>query len=804
MQEQHNLDYTFLGNLDQAHKDTSLFTDPVSADVLKDKYMLKSEILPTQMMHRVCTGVYANDSWIHKSLAHDAMVAGVWMPGGRILAGAGTTKWVTLMNCYVSGEIDDSMEGIMEMNKQAAMTLQQGGGIGYDFSPIRPAGAFLKRLGDGAVSSGVVSFMRVFDAMCATVKSAGSRRGAMMGTLRCDHPDIEDFVTAKTEKGMLTQFNVSVLVTDKFMKAVAEDGEWHLVHKSPPVDHETKHYEKDRGLYTWKTIKARDLWDLIIRTTFMYAEPGVIFIDRVNKMNNLKYCELISATNPCGEQPLPPYGTCNLGAVNLARMVKNPFKSTCLFDFKMLREAVAVGIRFLDNVIDVTNYPLEKQREEEMAKRRLGLGITGLADCLAALGLHYGTPKARDMAKTIMVIIKEVAYQTSALLAKERGTFPLYNATEMLRAPFIKELSESTQELIRTWGLRNGVLLTIAPTGTTSTAYGNVSSGLEPIFATSYDRAVLQPDNTSKLYPCVDYGLRLFRNVIGTQMAAAPECMPTAMQLSVTEHLLMLATIQEHVDAAISKTINCPPDMNFEDFQAVYTDAYAHGCKGCTTYRPSGVRGAVLTDTSSGTHGAAPAEKTTSEKSCATKLPQNGHWSPELRNRPDYLEGRTYKLKWQHYDSAIYLTINDHDGSPHEIFLQSKNAGMQEINIVLTRLMSGLMRQGSDIEWIIEELKEVHSMNGAWIKGRFYPSVYALIAEQIEHHINTPPGGYQQDEDADDLSDYTGTLSTGSEPLELDVGGFVNGLLCSKCGVTAVVKQEGCSKCLACGSSSCG
>ena len=549
---------------------------------------------------RVVGGVYSLDPRrdIEAPRAFKAMSGGLWCPAGRIHAGAGTGKRVTLANCFVSGSIEDSLSsdlgvGIMDSLRDAAVTQQMGGGIGMDFSPLRPKGAIVRRT--GSISEGPLVFMDMWDAMCRTIQSAGARRGAMMATLRVDHPDILSFVSAKRTEGRLTNFNVSVLVTDEFMLAVKNDKPWTLGHKVAPAEWGR---DSDDQWHIYETVSARHLWDEILKNTYHNAEPGIIFIDRVNYENNLFYCEDIAATNPCGEQPLPPYGTCNLGATNLAKMVDNPFTSEARVNTAKLRDTVDLGVRFLDNVLDVTQYPLPQQRLEAQAKRRLGLGITGLANMLQQLMIRYGSDESADRVRFVMSTIRNQAYRTSIELSRERGPFGAYEREAYMSAPFIDRLPGDIKAGINKYGIRNGVLLTVAPTGTTSIYYDNVSSGIEPTFSFSYLRNVKAQNGDTVQYEVEDYGYKHFRDVVlggrKPNGEGLPPYMVTALELSVDEHLKIQAVCQEHVDASISKTINCPKDMTFEDFKHVYDSAYSLGLKGCTTYRDAGTRGNVL------------------------------------------------------------------------------------------------------------------------------------------------------------------------------------------------------------------
>ena len=488
-----------------------------------------------------------------------------YLPAGRITAGAGTDRSVTLFNCFVMGTIPDTMSGIFDNLREAALTMQQGGGIGYDFSTIRPKGAVVK--GVAADASGPLSFMDVWDAMCRTIMSAGSRRGAMMATMRCDHPDVEDFITAKSDAARLRMFNMSVLVTDPFMEAVKADGAWDLVWDGDVV----------------RTVQARALWDSIMQSTYSHAEPGVIFIDRINTMNNLNYVETIAATNPCGEQPLPPYGACLLGSVNLARLVHFPFEAAAKIDDAELTELVATAVRMMDNVVDASRFPLEAQAKEAAAKRRIGLGVTGLADALLMTGLRYGSQEAARQTEHWMKAIARAAYLASVDLAKEKGAFPLYSH-EYLDSEFIQTLPRHIIDMIEEYGIRNSHLLSIAPTGTISLCADNISSGCEPVFSYQFERTV-QQFGGERTEVIKDYAY-------GEWGVEGKQC----KDVTVAEHLQVLWTAQRYVDSAVSKTCNLPADISWEAFKEVYMTAWAMGCKGCTTFRNGGKRGGILVE----------------------------------------------------------------------------------------------------------------------------------------------------------------------------------------------------------------
>jgi ribonucleoside-diphosphate reductase alpha chain len=550
----------------------------VAFDVWSLKYRHEGETRIADSFARVAKAVAAAEPeavrplWEKRFL--DLMCDFAFLPAGRILAGAGSAREVTLFNCFVMGTIGDSIPGIFDGLKQAAQTLQQGGGIGHDFSTLRPKGALVH--GVGADASGPLSFMDVWDSMCRTIMSAGARRGAMMGTLRCDHPDIEDFIDAKRDPRRLRNFNLSVLVSDPFMQAVARDAEWPLVFDGK----------------TFRTLKARALWDRIMQATYDVAEPGVIFIDRINRLNPLSYCETISCTNPCGEQPLPPYGACLLGSLNLTRFVADAFAGTAHLDVARLKEAAAIAIRFLDDVVDVSNYPLPQQRAEAVNKRRLGLGVTGLADALFMCGLRYGSPDAVAATAAWMRAIKDAALEASAGLAAEKGAFPLFDAEAYLATAYGQALSPQHRALIQQNGLRNGLLTSIAPTGTISLIAGNVSSGVEPIFSLAYDRRILEADGSHRTIRMEDHAYKMWRETAGE--ARKPAALVTAADLTPAEHLAMQAAAQAHVDSSISKTINVPEDLPFAQFRTVYEEAYRLGLKGCTTFRPNAVTGSIL------------------------------------------------------------------------------------------------------------------------------------------------------------------------------------------------------------------
>ena len=701
-----------------------------------------------------------------------------FLPAGRITAGAGTERRVTLFNCFVMGTIPDSMGGIFDMLKEAALTMQQGGGIGYDFSTIRPKGADV--MGVAADASGPLSFMDVWDAMCRTIMSAGSRRGAMMATMRCDHPDILEFITAKSDAARLRMFNVSVLVTDKFMEAVKADGPWELTF----------------GGKVYHTLNARDLWNKIMQSTYDYAEPGVIFIDRINEANNLGYCESIAATNPCGEQPLPPYGACLLGSINMAKLVKNPYEADADLDPEALTELVSTAVRMMDNVVDASKFPLPAQEQEAQAKRRIGLGVTGLADALLMTGLRYGSDEAAAKTEEWLKAIARASYLASVDLAKEKGAFALFDAEPYLSSGNMAQMDDDVREAIRTNGIRNALLTSIAPTGTISLYAGNVSSGIEPVFAYAYTRKVLQKDGSRTEEEVVDYAVQMWRDKFGDK--ALPDYFVNAQTLSPSDHVKMQAAAQKWIDSSISKTINCPEDISFDAFKDVYMQAYETGCKGCTTYRPNDVTGSVLSVSDEKKEAPEIVSKDDDE-------PMQPHgdviYMSEPLDRPQSLEGSTYKLKWPDSEHAIYLTVNDiivgGRRRPFEVFINSKNMEHYAWTLALTRMISAVFRRGGDVSFVVEELKAVFDpRGGAWVQGKYIPSILAAIGGVLERHMVSI--GFLEGEGTARKTDPT------AEAMVVNAGDKPRGKACPSCGQFDMRMVEGCMTCASCGHSKCG
>jgi ribonucleoside-diphosphate reductase alpha chain len=733
--------------------------DGNNKDIPADKTMDDS-------LHRVAHAIAANEKdarhWEGKF--EEILLPMYFIPGGRIIANAGTARTdVTMFNCYVMNTIEDSIEGIFDTVKESAITQKYGGGVGFDFTTLRPKNSHIK--GCEAKSSGPISFMQVLDSTCRTIMSAGQRRGAQMGVMRCDHPDIEDFVTAKRGNASLQMFNLSVAITDKFISAVKHNEDWELAF----------------GGRVYKTVRATELWDLIMQSTYDFAEPGFILIDKINEMNNLHYCETISATNPCGEQPLPPYGACLLGSLNLTKFVKNPFEENAEIDYELLRDVTRVAVRMLDNVIDLSAYPLPQQRDEARRKRRMGIGITGLADMLIFMGIRYGSPKSLELASELMRTITHTAYEASIALAKEKGSFPLLEESKYCRSKFLSTLPEGIRQGIKNFGIRNSHLTSIAPTGTISLLAGNVSSGLEPVFAFSYNRKIREGlDESFTEVEIVDYAYRKYIEHVGRAVKEEdlPEYFVTTDAITPEEHANIQAALQEHVDSSISKTINIPPDYPFDKFKDIYLYAHSKGLKGCTTFRPSEHITGVLTKK----------EDAKEEEPKPISIPQ----------RPVELEGTTYKIKTPLSPDALYLTINDiiEDGirRPYELFINTKNLQHFSWVVAMTRLISAVFRKEREPSFLVEELKSIYDPNGGYFSdGRFIPSLAADIGLVIEKHLRKIGLLEERRKMAAAVS------GDATEPR--DDSKF---MICPQCNEKGLYSAENCLKCILCGYSKCG
>ena len=708
---------------------TAMAPQDITLDVLQEKYAKGEERTHADICARVASGLAAVESAELRapmtiSFA-DALNNG-FVPAGRIQSAAGTSIQATLINCFVQpvgdsvSEFKNGKPGIYTAVAEAAETMRRGGGVGYDFSQIRPAGSAVK--GTQSKASGPVSFMKVFDASCSTVESAGARRGAQMGVLRCDHPDIEAFVSAK-DKGDLTNFNISIGVTDAFMQAVVAGENFELVHRAEPERDLLAHgaYQRADGKWVYRTIAAAELWEKVMRSTYDHAEPGILFIDRMNQENNLWYCETIEATNPCAEQPLPDYGCCCLGSIDLTKHVRNAFSDNAQFDFDSFAGVVHTAVRMLDNVLDATYWPLEKQKTEAANKRRIGLGFLGIGSALVMMGIKYNSAEGCAMAAKIAEMMRNEAYRASIKLAGEKGSFPLLDADKYLQSGFAKRLPADIRDGIRTLGLRNSHLLSIAPTGTITLAFAdNASNGIEPAFSWVYDRKKRLADGGHRMYEVADHAWRLYRH-LGGDMNNLPDYFVTALEMTAQEHMQMMEAVQPFIDTSISKTVNVAADYPYDDFKDMYLEGWKAGLKGLATYRPNSILGSVL---SVGTPAAAVTATTNTASPSTPDDPLHKQFDARIEGE---LDSVTTKIQmWTHegkrsvYVTTSFMTVEGTvDGQtvkierPVEFFLagSQRDAGQQWIDLSL-RMLSMAARSGVSVAKIIENMREV-----AWDKG---------------------------------------------------------------------------------------
>ena len=803
---------------------THLPLQTISQDVLAEKYLAPGENNAQDLYRRIAkalAGQEAAEQQAHwEEQFFQNMQAGA-IGAGRIMAAAGLDTKATLINCFVQPVADatngfDALgnPGIYTALSQAAETMRRGGGVGYDFSNLRPKGARVK--GTNSFASGPCSFMDVFDASCTTVESAGARRGAQMGVLRIDHPDVLEFITAKRQKGRWNNFNVSVGVSNAFMQAVRDNLEWQLVHPATPSQQQITDgaQQRDDGQWVYETTSARTLWDSIMRSAYDFAEPGILFLDNINNDNNLHYCETIAATNPCGEQPLPPYGCCDLGPIILTRFVRQPFTAQASFDMEAFTAAVSTQVRMLDNVLDATSWPLPEQAHEAQQKRRIGVGFTGLGDSLIMLGLKYNSPDGVAQGEAIARTMRDAAYRASIALAQEKGAFPLFDADKYLQSGFTQRLPQEIRQEIRQHGIRNSHLLSIAPTGTVSLAFAdNASNGIEPPFSWTYQRKKRTADGSSAFYTVEDHAYRLYKSLHGAD-APLPDYFVSALEMSAAEHIAMMEAVQPYVDTAISKTVNIPADYPFDDFKNLYMQSWQAGLKGCATYRPNDTLGAVLS-VSDNSNGEAAKTENTSDGAGST-----GHSQPAnnlatvVERRPEGpLNAVVDKIEYYTHDGArrlylvvSFMTVNGVE-RPIEFFMPVGQTGESQQWITGTMRSLSLAARGGFLDKALDDLRKV-----AWDRGpiRFgykeksdgsriplwHDSEVALLAYAIQTIINQRDG---QAPAALPATPEQSSSKASAPPEPAQIPNIMSGKKCPECGAHAVILKDGCQFCTACG-----
>ena len=793
---------------------------PISLDVLSEKYLKPGETTADELYQRVARALASVEKpelrEKYEALFLANLKAGA-IGAGRIMSAAGTDIQATLINCFVQpvgdciqGVDDEGFPGIYEALREAAETMRRGGGVGYDFSRIRPKGAQVKAT--ASMASGPCSYMNVFDQSCSTVESAGARRGAQMGVLRIDHPDVHEFITAKRTPGRWNNFNVSVGVSDAFIQAVQNNAPWELVHKARPgaaLLAQGAHQRAD-GLWVYATVPARELWDTIMKSAYDFAEPGILFLGRINEDNNLHYCEDIAATNPCGEQPLPSYGCCDLGPIILTRFVRHPFGfgGVAAFDFDAFTQAVALQVRALDNVLDVTYWPLPQQRDEAMAKRRIGVGFTGMGNTLAMLCLRYDLPEGRTMAARIAECMRDAAYAASVDLAREKGVFPKFDATGYLaEGTFASRLPESLQSAIRAHGIRNSHLLSIAPTGTVSLAFAdNASNGIEPPFSWMYKRKKRESDGSTTEYAVEDHAWRLYRE-LGGDVNALPDYFVSALAMSAQDHIAMMEAVQPFVDTAISKTVNIPADYPYEDFKDLYLQAWRARLKGLATYRPNSILGSVLE-----TH-AEPAPAPAAVAAPAPAAPPVDPMRTVIESRPQGgLSAVAEKLEYwtQEGHKTLYLIVsflpvptgvgNRTVDRAIEFFMPVGQSGESQQWITSSMRLLSLAARGGFLERALSDMRKVawdrgpvrlgtHRKDDGTLVPMWHDSEVAAMAYAIQNILaRRVADPVQQQLPLDEPT-----------PPPVAVPQAMAGKKCSECGAHAVIRKDGCDYCTQCG-----
>lgn len=802
---------------------------PISLDVLREKYLKADEQTVGDLYARVAKALAsveapaARDEWEKRFLFN--LQAGA-IGAGRIMSAAGAGIEATLINCFVQpvgdciqGNDAEGYPGIYEALREAAETMRRGGGVGYDFSRIRPKGADVK--GTASLASGPCSYINVFDQSCSTVESAGARRGAQMGVLRIDHPDVLEFITAKRTPGRWNNFNVSVAVSDAFMQALATGQNWELVHPAKPGKTllEAGAHRRDDGQWVYRSLPATELWDTVMRSAYDFAEPGILFLDNINQDNNLRYCESISATNPCGEQPLPAYGCCDLGPVILTRFVRNPFgvDGEPSFDFAAFEAVVATQVRALDNVLDLTFWPLQQQHDESQLKRRIGVGFTGMGNALCMLKLRYDQADGRDMATRIARTMRDAAYRASVALAQEKGVFPAFDADAYLSAgTFASRLDAGLQQAIRTHGIRNSHLLSIAPTGTVSLAFAdNASNGIEPPFSWTYQRKKREADGTTATYTVEDHAWRVYKQ-LGGSVDSLPPWFVSALAMSAQDHIAMMAAVQPYVDTAISKTVNVPADYAYDSFKDLYLQAWQARLKGLATYRPNAILGSVLSETPAVVAPVAQQKKTAAQnvdpmRAVVEKRPKGA--LPAVAEKVEYWTQEGHKTV---YLVVSFLPIHDDAGQvvSHraiEFFMPvGQNSDSQQWNTASMRLLS-LAARGGFLDRALTDMRKV-----AWDRGpvrlghhtkddgtrvpKWHESevaaiafaVQQIMAEQEQRDAEAAASGRPVAESALQST----RLTEGQQPATHNV---MAGKPCSECGAHAVIRKDGCDYCTQCG-----